>query len=311
MGSASIRVLSNSAFLPPVPMPPVLTSDASPWAGFRVELHDIWTAAGEMPNPLAFDRNQLVLHCGEQSYWKHWRHSGREQGVFVRPGDVALISRQEVAGNRWNGRHRLLVVAIDDESFQQALAEELAGGGADFEIIPSTTDDILKRMLLQLKRELEFGCPSGRLYGESLITAIISYALPRYGIVRPVLRQYHRGLSSARLKRVLEYIDDCLGRDLGVPELASVAGLSQYHFCKLFRVSMGRTVHQYVLDRRMDAACGLIDRSVLSLAAIGAQVGFLNPCHFSAAFRRRMGITPREYRNSRTRDRSTPTPLFL
>lgn len=82
-------------------------------------------------------------------------------------------------------------------------------------------------------------------------------------------------------------------------ELASVAGLSQAHFCKLFRMSMGRTIPQYVLGRRVDAACRLMDRDGLSLAAVGAQVGFLNPCDFSAAFRRRMGLTPRQDRNSR------------
>jgi AraC family transcriptional regulator len=155
-------------------------------------------------------------------------------------------------------------------------------------------------MMLALKWELQCGYPNGRLYGQSAIVAIVSHALPQYGTIRPVLKSYHRGLGTTRLRRVLEYIDAYIGRDLGIPELASVADLSQYHFAKLFRISMGRTIHQYVLDRRVDAACRLIDRGRLSLAGIGAEVGLHNPCHFATAFRRRLGLTPREYKRART-----------
>jgi AraC family transcriptional regulator len=141
--------------------------------------------------------------------------------------------------------------------------------------------------------------------------ALIAYALPRYGTIRPALKAYHRGLSTVPLRRVLAYIDDCLGQDLGVRDLASVAGLSQYHFAKLFRNSMGRTIHQYVLDRRVDAARRSIDRGNLNLAAVGAEVGFYNPSQFSTAFRRRLGLTPREYRESRHQGKPYSKSLFL
>ena len=299
MGSTPIRVVSNVVHLPPVPAQPALTSEQAPWRGLRVELFEI-PISGEMPDPLAFERNQLVLHCGTEPYRKYWRANGRERCVTVNPGDVALISRQELSGSRWLGRHRLLVVALDDDLYQDAAREEVTGHAADFQLIPATKDEILGKMMAQLKRELQFGYPSGRLFGESVALAIARYAAPRYGAARR-LREYSGGLSPAGLRRVLDYIDSSLSADLGVAELASLAGRSQYHFAKLFRASMGRTIHQYVLDQRVDAACRLMDRGDRSIAATGAAIGFINPCHFSAAFHRRVGVTPREYQNSHNR----------
>jgi AraC family transcriptional regulator len=203
---------------------------------------------------------------------------------------------QELVGNRWDGPNRLLVVGIDPIALDNTFAEELGGRAAEFAVIPANPDDILRRMLLNLQSEVALPCPAGRVFGDSVLVALASHVLPRYGTVKPVLKKYHRGLAAVPLRRVLEYVDAYLGSDLGVAELAALAGLSQYHFGKLFQQSMGRTVHQYVLDRRMERACHLLERGALDLTAVGALVGLPNASHFSAAFHRRLGVSPREYR---------------
>jgi AraC family transcriptional regulator len=190
-----------------------------------------------------------------------------------------------------------MAIAIEDDSLNDILAEELAGRAVEFSPVPDSSDELLKRILLHLKNEVALGCPGGRLYGESILIALVSHTIPRYGTVRPVLKQYRRGLSTAPLRRVLEYIDAYLGESLGVAELASVAGLSQYHFGKLFRLSMGRTVHQYVLDCRIQRACHLLKVGKQNLGAVAGELGMSNT-HFSAVFRERVGVTARDYRKS-------------
>jgi AraC family transcriptional regulator len=206
------------------------------------------------------------------------------------------------------------VLGIAFDRLSECLQEELAGRPVDFEMVPSLADPIVFRLLLLLKQEVALGCPTGRLYGESVANAIIYHTVSRYGTVKPILNSYHRGLSTPALRRVLGYVDEFLANNLAVADVASVAGLSPYHFAKLFRQSVGRPIHQYVLDLRIERARKLIEVGKVSLAAIGAQVGFPNPSQFSATFRRRVGVNPREYSRLRGRPSartSLPPSPFL
>jgi len=251
-----------------------------------------------MPDRTRFDRHIIHTDCGDGPYRKYWRENGRDRYVTVSPSEVAMLSpSRELVGNRWDAPCRLLVLGIDPDRLDEVLDDELAGRPAEFAGTPGMNDDILRRMLHRLKSEVEWGYPGGRLFGECMLVSLAVYSLPRYGVTRPALPAYKRGLSAPRLRRVLEYIDACIADDLGLLDIATVAGLSSYHFGKLFKQSMGQSVHQYVLDRRMQYASQLLARASLSLSAVGAQVGLPNSSHFSAAFHRRVGVSPHAYRN--------------
>jgi AraC family transcriptional regulator len=311
MKPGPLRIVADSTYIPPAPVPPILASDNSPWEGLRLELHDV--PAGAMPDHVRFDRHIIHTDCGDGPYCKYWRENGRERYVTVCPREVAMLSpNQELVGNRWDAPCRLLVVGIDPDRLNEVLGDELAGRPAEFSGIPTTSDDILRRMLHRLRSEVEWGYPEGRLFGESMLVSLAAYTLPRYGVSKPVLKSYRRGLSTPRLRRVLEYIDTSIADELGLVDLATVAGLSSYHFGKLFKLSMGQSVHQYVLDRRMQCASQLLAREKLSLSAVGAQVGLSNPSHFSAAFHRKLGMSPRAYRNMfKSRSSGNSTSLVL
>ena len=294
MNSEAITIQAGDTFLDLPRLPLMISSNPQIWPGIRLELNRV--PEGEMPPLVAFDRHVISASLGPQPLRRYWRQDGREQSVLFAPGDVGLISRQQVAGIRFGASHDLLVLGIDDFRLGQVFQEELSGHPAELTVVPSATDPILMEMLLLLKQEVALGHPGGRLFGDSVINAIICHVLPRYGTFKPLLKSHHRGLSLPRLRRVVEYIHAYLETDLGVAELASVSELSQYHFAKLFHRSMGRSIHQYVLDIRIRRAQEMIDRGRMSLAAIGAQVGLTNPSQFTATFRRRTGLTPSEYR---------------
>ncbi len=62
------------------------------------------------------------------------------------------------------------------------------------------------------------------------------------------------GLSSRRLRLVLEHIEDTLGQPIKLRELAALAGISARHFERAFRQSTGSSPHAYVMDRRLHRA---------------------------------------------------------
>ena len=94
-----------------------------------------------------------------------------------------------------------------------------------------------------------------------------------------------------KIAAVLSYINENLGRELSVDELAEQAYLSRYHFMRLFKAQTGSTVHAYVRQKRLLYAARLI-REGESAARAAAESGFSNYSAFHRAFRECFGISP-------------------
>ena len=103
-------------------------------------------------------------------------------------------------------------------------------------------------------------------------------------------------LPLARLRRVTDYIQEHLDEDLRLTQLGSVVYMSPYHFARLFQHSTGVPPHRYVLRTRIDRAMALLSARELSVARVGALIGFRTPSHFCTVFRRLTGTTPGAYR---------------
>jgi len=109
-------------------------------------------------------------------------------------------------------------------------------------------------------------------------------------------RPIHGGLPHWRLKRVLAYVDDNIGSDITLKQLAAVACLSPNHFSELFRRSMGVSPYRFVMDRRVACAKVLLRDSMLGVLDVALAVGFSDQSHFTKVFRRTTGLPPGAYR---------------
>jgi AraC-like DNA-binding protein len=78
-------------------------------------------------------------------------------------------------------------------------------------------------------------------------------------------------------------------------ELARHVHLSPYHLHRSFREQVGTTPHEYLLRRRLERARELLAGGATVTETAGA-TGFSSPGYFSTVFRRRLGVTPSEYR---------------
>jgi AraC family transcriptional regulator len=117
--------------------------------------------------------------------------------------------------------------------------------------------------------------------------------------IRPVAAKHAaRGLPTARLKRVLEYIAAHLGDEIRLEILASIAGMSQHHFCELFRRSTGVSPHRFVIGQRVERGKRMLRDTDLSILEIGLATGFADQSHFTKTFRRMARVTPRDYRSA-------------
>ncbi len=96
--------------------------------------------------------------------------------------------------------------------------------------------------------------------------------------------------------QVSEYINAYLDRDIKLADLASVAGVSQFHFSRLFKQSIGISPHKYLLKERVERAKHLLKNSKLAIAEIAFQCGFNSQSHLGKSFRELTGVTPGVYR---------------
>lgn len=106
-----------------------------------------------------------------------------------------------------------------------------------------------------------------------------------------------RGLASWQLKRVTSYMLDRLDRAVSLDELASLIDLSRGHFCTAFRLTVGRTPREWLIDRRIERARELLANPDLSITEVALALGY-TPSAFGATFRERIGMTPSAFRHA-------------
>jgi AraC family transcriptional regulator len=136
-------------------------------------------------------------------------------------------------------------------------------------------DEQLRLLITEMHREMSTGWALGSLYGDSLSTAFVIALIRKYGRTARPFPQLKGGLSPARLRLVRSYIDENLNRDIRLYELASISGLSEYHFARSFRQTTGVTPHQYLTQIRIGRAKSLLLRPQWTILPGGGRGRFL------------------------------------
>ena len=158
-------------------------------------------------------------------------------------------------------------------------------------------DETLWHTALKLKTFVESsaGDPS---YFESLGTLLI-HEVVRFTCGMPSIQpQLRGGLAPWQQRLVTAYIEEHLNERIPIGTLAQLVRLSPYHFCRVFKQSLGTPPHRYQTKRRVEHAKVLLAKRAGSMTEIGLSVGFSSPNAFATAFRKATGIAPTDYRRS-------------
>jgi AraC family transcriptional regulator len=217
------------------------------------------------------------------------------------PGTINLTPPGVEAICEASASSRAAVVLIRPEFLSRAIQEHWGADSGKVEIKKQflIRDPVIEAITLNLAREAASGSPAGRLYAESGCEFLAHHLIYRYSSLSGAPRRFVGGLSSRRLRLVLEYIEDTLGQPVKLRDLAALAGVSARHFERAFRQSTGSSPHAYVMERRLLMARDLlINQQELPIEQIAHRLGFSSSSHFSSAFRRRTGFTPTNSRRT-------------
>ena len=103
-------------------------------------------------------------------------------------------------------------------------------------------------------------------------------------------------LQNFYLKECMTFIEQNFQNDISVEDMATFCGLNRSYFGKIFKKAVGKTPQQFLLSYRMIKATELLKLTQLSIADISNAVGYSDQFHFSRAFKKIYGLSPREWR---------------
>ena len=161
-------------------------------------------------------------------------------------------------------------------------------------------DAVINQIGLLVLSEMMSPTAAGRMLVETsslLLAARLAHSHLETELIRSPIQSRH-GLDAGRLRRVLAYIEEHLADDITVADLANVACLSVFHFTRAFAATMGVPPHRYVSQRRLESAKAMIATGRVSLSEIALHCRFSSQSSFTRAFRRAVGMTPAEYRET-------------
>ena len=104
------------------------------------------------------------------------------------------------------------------------------------------------------------------------------------------------GLSPKVCLLVCDYIHENFQRQIYLSELADLAELSEFHFCRMFKESLAQTPQEYLTNVRIAHVKRALINSKRTLADIVLNVGFSNQSHMGRYFKKIIGVSPREFR---------------
>lgn len=238
------------------------------------------------------------------TYLIHFYSGGVWRQDIYRPGTTTVLRSDEERGFRF-ASHR----DADCEFANIYLPMGLLAETADYLRRPGQKAPVPSfnqvqahdRAILEVTRALIGAMKDGanELYAESASAWFASHVLVHeksFG-----LEEDNRSageISDARLRRVIEFMAVHFGDQITLDQLAAEAGISKFHFTRLFREKVGQTPFRFLAETRLAAARKMLVTTNMRVSEIALACGYAAASHFTSAFSARYGTSPVDYRAS-------------
>ncbi|NER35407.1 MAG: AraC family transcriptional regulator [Oscillatoria sp. SIO1A7] len=226
------------------------------------------------------------------------KQDGKTHTGLYSHGDMLVTPANTPLFVRWEGNENCLQIQLPALFLKQIAEETLGKNGDRLTLVPTfqSRNHQLEAIATLLMAEVRQHQPNGALYLDSLANVLAVQLLRHYGTTSTQVPSYEGGLPTYQLNRVLDCVDSRLAEDIKLADLAGLLGMSQFHFGRMFKQSMGISPHQYVIQQRIERAKRLLKNSDRAIIDIALECGFTSHSHLSKQFRKVMGMTPRNFR---------------
>jgi AraC family transcriptional regulator len=282
----------------PVTDNPLLTSASTQWSGFLLEVHsskivrqDVWWG---------WHRTHVCLVTrGMLSF--EIRRTGRNEKCVARKGNILIFPAgfDETHFCIDESDFHAICVELDPVRLKKLLGHNASPAESPLQPQIGINDRQIHALLTNMATEVSRGCPTGKIYGQSLSLSLAAYLEGTFREEGCPETQISHQFSELEAKNLSNYILENLDNDLCLATLAELVGVSPRQFCRLFGNTFGTTPHRYIMDKRIARAKTLI-REGGCLVNIANKLGFSSQSHFSDVFRKTTGVSPGRFRARRS-----------
>lgn len=224
-------------------------------------------------------------------------HTGLHQcgDMLITPANTPLFAR-------WEEDETCLQIRLTTEFVNRIAQETLSGDGdriilqPEFQARNPQIESIGRMLMNELQPDVTKNAMTSSLYTDSLANVLAVNLLRQHATTRPHLPTYAGGLPQRQLSQILDYMDAHLAEDIKLADLARLLDMSQFHFSRLFKQSLGISPYQYLLQQRVERAKHLLKHTDQLITNIAFACGFNSHSHLSKQFRQLTGMTPKAYR---------------
>jgi AraC family transcriptional regulator len=271
------------------------SSDRLGWVGLQAA-HCRAAPAFELELPVLTHHRLFLFSRPPDELDLHYE--GVKRNVPPPAGSVSLLPAGSPARVRSSGCKDELHIFLEPRLVAQVAAEAFDLDPARLMVPPLDGLDLpqLRVPMLAVGAELTAGA-GGPLAAESLANVLAVHVIRHVLTPRQPARRRVGTLPRAKLRAVVEYIEEHLDGSPTLEQLAAVARLSPNYFVGQFKRATGVPPHQYVILRRVERARRLLQTGTAwSLPEVAAHAGFSDQSQFSHHFKRVVGVTPGQFR---------------
>jgi AraC family transcriptional regulator len=263
-------------------------------AGDGWSVHDVVCRAGPSDRPFEERHEGFSISAVIEGSFTYRSDAG--QGLLF-PGALLLGNdgRCFECGHAHGRGDRCVSLNVGEELFGEIAASAASTGRFRFPVasLPPTPGSLPTFAMLEALCSAASRHRSEELALRLIERVIAALAAGRRPPAAPTGREARRVLEAIR------FIESDAARPIGLADLAAVAGMSKYHFLRVFRRLAGVTPHQYLIGMRMRRAALGLASSRRPVLAIALDSGFGDLSTFNNRFRATFGLTPTQYRASR------------
>lgn len=158
-------------------------------------------------------------------------------------------------------------------------------------------DPFIFHTALQFKNILATKGLGEKYFAETLARTLALHVLRDHAHIEINKKTHHSALPGYRLSKVKQFIAANLTQPIKLEELSTIAGMSMFHFSRLFKAATGLSPNQYVIHEKISRAKELLLQSNESIAQVAYTMGFESASHFSSQFKKVTGTPPARFAN--------------
>lgn len=249
------------------------------------------------------DFNELVIVTEGSAV-----HIVNSEEYTIKKGDVFVVGNGTVHGYKNTENFRICNIMYRHDKMFSSLPDIAASAGyqALFVLEPRITKDQSFRNRLELKREnyrtvksildemiqeYESNSKCAKSMLISLFTQL-AVMLSRLYSFAPDENEH----DIINIAKAASYIENHFNESISVAKLAELSHYSERHFVRIFKNAYNCPPIEYVINLRINRACAMLKEPSAAISETAEKCGFDDVNYFSRLFKKRVGISPSEYR---------------